>query len=34
MNPKVRSSERKEQVGATIEDPVRSTQFTLPKEVA
>jgi hypothetical protein len=34
MNPKVRSSERKERVGAKIEDPVRSSQFTLPKEVA
>ena len=33
MKPKVRSSERKERVVAKIEDPVRSTQFTLPKEV-
>ncbi len=34
MTPKVRSHERKERVGAKIEDPVKSNQFTLPKEVA
>jgi hypothetical protein len=34
MNPKVRSSERQERVAAKIENPVRSSQFTLPREVA
>ncbi len=34
MNPKVGSSERKERVVAKIEDPVRSSQFSLPKAVA
>ena len=34
MNPKVRSSERKEPVVARIEEPVRSSQFTLSKAVA
>jgi hypothetical protein len=34
MNPEVGSSERKERVVAKIEDPVRSSQFILPKEVA
>jgi hypothetical protein len=34
MTPKVRSRERKERVVAKIEDPVRSSQFSLPKEVA
>ncbi len=33
MNPKVRSSERKERDMANIEDPVGSSQFSLPKEV-
>ena len=32
--PKVRSSERKERVVAKIEDPVKSSQFSLLKEVA
>jgi len=34
MYPEVRSSERKERVVAKIEDPVRSSQLILPKEVA
>jgi len=34
MTPKVRSSERKERVVAKIEDSVRSSQFSLPEEVA
>jgi hypothetical protein len=34
MNPKVRSRERQERVVAKIEDPVRSTQFSLSKAVA
>jgi hypothetical protein len=34
MNPEVRSGERKERVVAKIEEPVRSSQFILPKEVA
>ena len=33
MNPKVRSSERKERIVAKIENPVRASQFTLSKEV-
>jgi hypothetical protein len=33
MDPKVRSSERKERVMANIEDPVGSSLFSLPKEV-